>query len=300
MSRAEESCRGLSFAGDQFVHLEHLRRTLMQSFAISPIEMFRSLWRNRELIKASAKREVLGRYRGSFLGMLWSFFNPLFMLAVYTFVFSVVFKARWNQASDSKTEFALVLFAGLMMFTLFAECINRAPSLIISNVNYVKKVVFPLEILPAVSLVSALFHMLISLGVWFLAYLLFFGMPKPTALLLPLILAPFALFIMGLSWLLASLGVYLRDVSQIIGVITTILLFLSPIFYPVSALPEDYRSLLYLNPLTQVVEMTRDMLYWGKVPDLAVLLVYWLVAALVAWLGFAWFQKTRKGFADVL
>lgn len=272
----------------------------MRSFSISLVEMFSSLWRNRELIKASAKREVLGRYRGSVIGILWSFFNPLFMLGVYTFVFSVVFQARWGGGTGSKTEFALVLFAGLMMFTLFADCINRAPSLILSNVNYVKKVVFPLEILPVVTLLSAMFHMLISLSVWFLAYGVFFGMPHATGLLLPLIVLPFVMFIIGLSWVLASLGVYLRDVSQIIGIVTSVLMFLSPIFYPVSALPENYQHLLYLNPLTPVVEMTRDVLFWGKTPDLVVLCIYWLATAVIAWFGFAWFQKTRKGFADVL
>lgn len=262
--------------------------------------MFASLWRNRELIKASAKREVLGRYRGSFLGLLWSFFNPLFMLAVYTFVFSVVFKARWNVESDSKTEFALVLFAGLLVFNLFAECINRAPGLILSSTNYVKKVVFPLEILPFVGLLSALFHTLISLGVWLIAYTLFFGIPHLTAFYLPLVLLPFCLFLMGLSWALASLGVFLRDVSQFIGLLTTALMFLSPIFYPATALPEDYRHILYLNPLTTVVEQTRDVLFWGKTPDLFMLGVYSVVTLGIAWLGFAWFQKTRKGFADVL
>lgn len=272
----------------------------MRQFSASPREMFSSLWRNRELIKAFARREVLGRYRGSILGILWSFFNPLFMLAVYTFVFSVVFKARWNTGSDAKTEFALVLFAGLIVFNLFAECINRAPGLILSNVNYVKKVVFPLEILPFVALVSALFHGLISLGVWLLAYAVFFGVPHATVLYLPLVILPFFLFIMGLSWALASLGVFLRDVSQFIGVITTVLLFLSPIFYPATALPEDYRQLLYLNPLTPVIEQTRDVLFWGKSPDFLMLGIYWVATAIIAWLGFAWFQKTRKGFADVL
>ena len=272
----------------------------MRDFSASPREMVASLWLNRNLIKASVKREVLGRYRGSVMGILWSFFNPLFMLAVYTIVFSVVFKARWVAGSNSKTEFALVLFAGLMMFSLFAECINRAPGLILSNVNYVKKVVYPLEIMPVVTLLSAMFHALISLGVWLLAYCLFFGVPHATALLLPFVVVPFVMFIMGLSWALASLGVYLRDVSQIIGVVTSVLMFMSPIFYPVSALPEYYRHLLYLNPLTPVIEMTRDVLYWGKIPDLVVLCIYWLATAVIAWLGFAWFQKTRKGFADVL
>jgi lipopolysaccharide transport system permease protein len=272
----------------------------MQDFSISPRETVASLWRNRSLIRALVRREVVGRYRGSVMGILWSFFNPIFMLAVYTFVFSVVFKARWSGGSESKTEFALVLFAGLIVFNLFAECFNRAPGLILSNVNYVKRVVFPLEILPWVALGSAIFHALVSLSVWLIAYLLLFGVPHITILLLPLVILPLLLLIMGLSWGLASLGVYLRDVSQFIGIFTTVLLFLSPIFYPVSALPEQYRPLLLLNPLTPAIEQARQVLIWGNAPDLKILSMYLLCAALVAWLGFAWFQKTRKGFADVL
>jgi lipopolysaccharide transport system permease protein len=272
----------------------------MRSFSASPREMLASLWRNRELIKTSAKREVHGRYRGSVMGILWSFFNPVFMLAVYTFVFSEVFKARWSGGGESKAEFALVLFAGLFIFNIFAECINRSPTLILANSNYVKKVVYPLEILPWVILFSALFHALISLGVWLLAYVAFFGVPHATALYLPLILFPFLLFVVGLSWMLASLGVFLRDVAQLVGVATTVLMFLSPIFYPASALPEDYRSLVYLNPLTSVIEQTRDVLFWGKSPDFPMLACYWVAAAIIACLGFAWFQKTRSGFADVL
>lgn len=272
----------------------------MRDFPATPIEMVASLWRNRSLIHASAKREVLIRYRGSTLGLLWSFFNPLLMLVVYTFVFSVVFKSRWNGGSDSKTEFALVLFAGLMVFNLFSECINRAPSLILLNPNYVKKVIFPLETLPFVALLCAAYHVLISLGVWLLAYVILSGMPHATVLLLPVVMLPFALFIMGLSWALASLGVFLRDVSQFVSVLVTTLMFLSPVFYPASALPEAYRHILYLNPLTPVIEMTRDILYWGKLPDFTMLSFYWLATGVIAWLGFAWFQKTRTGFADVL
>lgn len=272
----------------------------MRQFSAGPYEMFASLWRNRELIKVFAKRDVLGRYRGSVMGVLWSFFNPLLMLAVYTFVFSEVFKAKWNGGSDSKTEFALVLFAGLIVFNVFAECINRAPGLILSNINYVKKVVFPLEILPWVALSSTLFHGLINLAVWCIAYTIFYGLPHATILYVPLIFVPLALYVVGLSWALASLGVYLRDVSQFIGILTTILMFLSPIFYPVTALPAAYRHMLYFNPLTTVIEQTRDVLFWGKSPDLVILSGYWVASAMIASLGFAWFQKTRKGFADVL
>lgn len=272
----------------------------MQAFSLSPSEIVTSLWRNRELTRALIKREVVGRYRGSFMGIIWSFLNPLFMLVVYTFVFSVVFKARWGEGSDSKTEFALVLFAGLMVFNIFSECINRAPGLILANANYVKKVVFPLEILPWVGLGAALFHGLISLIVWLVAYLVLFGVPHVTVLYLPLIILPLVLFIMGVSWFLAALGVYLRDVSQFIGVITTVLLFMSPVFYSAAALPVEYRNLLYLNPLTPAIEQAREVLYWGQAPDLMLLLACFLLSMAIASLGFAWFQKTRKGFADVL
>ncbi|MQY48145.1 ABC transporter permease [Rhizobiales bacterium RZME27] len=272
----------------------------MRTYPATPVEMIAGLWRHKELIYVSAKREVLGRYRGSLLGLLWSFFNPLFMLAVYTFVFSEVFKARWNAANDSKVEFALVLFAGLLVFNLFAECFNRAPGLVLGNPNYVKKVVFPLEILPFVVLLSALYHAAISLGVWLAAYVLLIGMPHATVFYLPLIVIPFLMFVMGLSWALASLGVFLRDVSQITSVLTSVLLFLSPIFFPVTAIPEGYRHLLYFNPLTGVIEQVRAVLYWGAAPDFQLVTIYWIVGICIAWIGFAWFQKTRKGFADVL
>ena len=276
------------------------RVLLMQEFSGSPRELACSIVRNRSLVAALIRREVLGRYRGSMMGILWSFFNPVFMLAVYTFVFSVVFKARWNSGSDSKTEFALVLFAGLLVFNLFSECLNRASGLVLANINYVKKVVFPLEVLPWVSLGAALFHACVSLIVWLLTYCLFYGLPQPTLLLLPLVWLPLLMLTLGLSWALASLGVYLRDVAQLVGLATTVLMFVSPIFYPSSALPSQYRIVLLLNPLSPIIEMTRDVLFWGRLPDLTILGLYLLATALAAWLGFYMFQKTRKGFADVL
>lgn len=272
----------------------------MQRFSISPSEMILSAWRHRALIKAMTVREVVGRYRGSLLGLFWSFFHPIFLLLVYTFVFSVVFKARWNSGGDTRTEFAFVLFAGLIVFNLFAECINRAPGLILANVNYVKKVVFPLEILPLVALASALFHALVSLLVWIIAYCLIFGLPHATIILFPFVLAPLAFLVAGLSWFLGSLGVYVRDVSQFIGIITTVLLFLSPVFYPLTALPLEYQWLLMLNPITPTIEQVRAVLYWGSNLDSGLLALSYVIAATVAWLGFAWFQKTRSGFADVL
>ncbi len=272
----------------------------MRVFSWAPAEILRGFWRNRALIVALTKREVIGRYQGSVMGLLWSFFNPLFMLAVYTFVFSVVFKARWSVGSESKTEFALMLFAGLMVFNLFADCVLRAPNLIISNSNYVKKVVFPLEILPYVVMGSALFHFLVSLCVWFAAYFLLYGHLQSVAVLLPLVMLPIILFAVGCVWVLASVGVFLRDVSQFIGVFTSVLMFLSPIFYPITALPEEYRSFLFLNPLTPVIEAMRSLLFLGVLPDWWQLIKYYLLAFVFFWLGFVWFQKTRKGFADVL
>lgn len=266
----------------------------------SPFLLFRSLRVNRSLIYGLIKRDVVGRYRGSAMGLLWSFFNPILMLTVYTFVFSVVFQARWAGGTGSKTEFALVLFAGLLVFNLFSECLNRAPGLILGNVNYVKKVIFPLEILPIVALGSAAFHFAISFGVWIVFYLIFFGVPSPSLLQLPLVIIPLILMTLGLSWFLASLGVYLRDVGQFIGVVTTVLMFLSPIFYPITVLPEEYRPFMHISPLTFVVEQARNTMIWGNSIDWGVWWAYSITSAFVAWLGFAWFQKTRKGFADVL
>lgn len=268
--------------------------------SITPYSLLVSLKQHRRLILSLIQREVLIRYQGSLLGLLWSFFNPVLMLAVYTFVFSVVFKARWTGGSDSKTEFALVLFAGLMVFGLFSECVNRAPSLVVSNVNYVKKVIFPLEILPVVAMGAACFHLLISLTVWLIFYSIFFGMPPVTIFYLPAVLLPLVLLSLGLSWLLASLGVFIRDIHQVVGVAISVLTFLSPVFYPIVALPEDFRAVVQVSPLTQVIEQSRDAMIWGKHLDWQSWLIYCMASGVIAWLGFAWFQKTRKGFADVL
>lgn len=262
--------------------------------------MVMSFWRNRSLIKSLAQREILGRYRGSFLGIFWSFFNPVFMLLVYTFVFSVVFKVRWNASSDSKTEFAMVLFAGLIVFNLFAECISRSSTLIGNNANFVKKVIFPLETLPIIVMTSALFHFGISLAIWLVAYMILFGMPHATVLLIPFVLIPFILFTIALTWVLSSLGVFLRDLSQFLGIVLSVLMFMSPIFYPLSSTPESYRIYMMLNPITPAIEMVRSVLYLGAVPDLLVYIGYVIATFILACVGFFWFQKTRKGFADVL
>ncbi|MDP3028252.1 MAG: ABC transporter permease [Deltaproteobacteria bacterium] len=273
----------------------------MQRFSISPREMIASLWRNRGLVLALIKREVIGRYRGSVMGIAWSFFNPLLMLVIYTFVFSVVFKARWGVGGEeSKTDFAIILFVGLIVHGLFAECVNRAPGLILSNVNYVKKVIFPLEILPWVAFGSALFQTTISLVVLLLAQLILSQQMPWTVALFPFILLPLVFATMGCAWFLAALGVYVRDIGQITGMFTTVLLFVSAVFYPISALPRRYQVWLQLNPLAFIIEEGRKSLIFGQLPDIGRWGIMLAGGILIAWAGFAWFQKTRRGFADVL
>jgi lipopolysaccharide transport system permease protein len=267
----------------------------------SLLSLLRSLWRNRQLIVQMTKREVVGRYRGSVLGIAWSFFNPLLMLTIYTLVFSVIFKSHWGVNTDeTKTQFAIVLFVGMIVHSLFADVINRAPGLITSNVNFVKKVVFPLDILPSVAIGAALFHGLVSLGVLLIAFLLFNGYLNWTAIFIPLVLLPLIILTLGFAWMLASLGVFLRDLGQTTGIITMVMFFLSPIFYPVTALPVALRPWIMANPLTFIIEQAREVLIWGHLPNWMGLGIYTLAAIAVAWAGYIWFQKTRKGFADVL
>jgi len=267
----------------------------------SLVSLVNSLWRNHQLIMQMTRREVVGRYKGSVMGLAWSFFNPVFMLSVYTFVFSAIFKSRWGAgAEESKTQFALVLFVGMIVHSLFAEVLNRAPGLILANVNYVKKVVFPLHILPVVAIGAALFHTFISLGVLLIAFAIFNGYLHLTAIFIPLVLLPLVVLTTGLAWVLASLGAFLRDVGQTIGIITTAMMFLAPVFYPITSIPNEFRPWLMANPITFIIEQAREVLIWGRLPDWEGLAIYTLVAAAIAWAGYAWFQKTRKGFADVL
>ena len=268
----------------------------------SLMALAKSAWRNRHLIVQMTKREVIVRYQGSAFGLAWSFLNPLFMLVIYTFVFSEIFKSRWDGVggNDSKTQFAVVLFVGMIVLSLFSEVLNRAPGLILSNVNFVKKVVFPIEILPVIAMGAALFHTLISLGVLLLTFAIFNGYLHWTAIFIPLVLLPLVILTIGLAWILASLGVFVRDVGQTIGILTTVLMFLSPVFYPVTAVPERFRPFILANPLTFIIEQAREVLIWGHMPDWMGLSIYTLAAVFIAWVGYAWFQKTRKGFADVL
>jgi lipopolysaccharide transport system permease protein len=268
--------------------------------SISATEMLRILGRNNHIISQLANREILARYKGSILGGLWMFIVPLGMLAIYTFVFSKIFNARWNSGTEESTEqFAIILFVGLLLHSFLAEIINRLPALITGNVNFVKKVVFPLESLSFIVLEVAVFGLVVNVIVLLMACL-YFNTLHFTAVFLPVVLLPILILALGISWMLASLGVFVRDISQATPLLTTAMLFLSPVFFPISALPDSYQQVILLNPLTFIIEESRAVLIWGEMPDWHGLIVYYIISFCVCWAGFAWFQKTKRGFADVL
>jgi lipopolysaccharide transport system permease protein len=262
-------------------------------------EPWRSLWRARDLIVQLTERDTRSRYRGSAMGMLWSAVHPLLMLTVYTVFFSEVFPGKWT-ATGSRGEFALVLFIGLLLHGFVAECLVRAPGLVVEQPNLVKKIVFPLDVLPVVAIGTAMFHLLIGLAIWFVFHLAIAGLPQVTALWLPVVLAPLVLLTLGVCWFIAAIGVYLRDIRHVTPVIAAVLLFASPVFYPVDAVKPPYDFIVAASPLTIPIEQARTVLLWGGAPRWDALAPYTAVAIVVAWLGAAWFRATRKGFADVL
>jgi len=260
-------------------------------------------WRNRLLILRLTKREIQSRYKGSLLGIAWSVLVPLMMLVIYTFVFSIVFQARWDTPVASRGEFAMLLFSGLIAFNFFAECLIRAPGLMLENVSYIKKVIFPLETMPWVIVCVALFNAFVSALVLAVFYLCLRGIPPATALMLPVLLIPLILLTFGFTCFVSSFGVFVRDLRQFMGVFTTIMMFMSPVFYPISAVPHRLQKVLYLNPLTILLETSKELLFWGKIPDqdqITILLSYLLATWLFGWAGYVWFMKTKKGFADVV
>jgi len=264
--------------------------------------------RHAALIGQLVRRDVLGRYRGSWLGIGWSFLHPLFMLGIYSLVFGLVFKARWPQAGFALADgtlagglgFSTILFTGLLLHGFMAECLSRATGLITGHSQYVKKLVFPLEILPWMVVGSALLHLGIGLILLLGTALLAFGHIPLTALSLPIILVPFVIMMAGMMWGLAALGVFLRDMGQVIGLLVTAALFLSPVFFPLDHLPAGMAGLVWLNPFTLIVEQSRAALLWGQWPNVRALGIYMLVACGVASVGFFVFNRLRRAFADVL
>jgi len=272
-----------------------------QYLPASLTDAIQSLWKNSHLVWLMTKRDILGRYQNSLMGIAWSFITPLLMLTVYSFVFSVAFPVRWNNTSEyGPAYFPVILFSGLIVHGFFSECINKAPGLITANTNFVKKVVFPLEILPWVTIGSALFHTGVSTLVLLGAVILITQQLHWTIVFLPIVLLPLILATAGLTWLFAALGVFVRDIKQVAEIASTAMLFISPIFYPATAIPEKYQFLIQLNPLAFIIESTRKTLLFGEMPNWSYWFLNLVIGLLIAQSGYWWFQRTRKGFADVL
>jgi len=270
-------------------------------FGVGPASLTLSLLTHRRLLARLIERDVYGRYRGSLLGIGWSVVQPLLMLVVYTLVFSDIFQMRWPGVADgSRVQFAVMIFAANIVQIAFAEVISRSPTIIVSNTNLVRKVIFPLELLPVVALGSAAVHVLLNVVLLLMINAVFSGIWNWSCLFFPLVIVPFLIMTAGISWFLAAIGVFVRDLGQAVGVLLTLLLFLSPVFYPMSAVPERLRPFLLLNPLSLIAEQQRRVLVSGELPDFMSIGCYLAVACLVAVAGFAWFQKVRRGFADVL
>jgi lipopolysaccharide transport system permease protein len=257
-------------------------------------------WRQRGLIAQLAQREVHARFRQSWLGGLWLVLTPLAMLAIYTLVFRHVMRVRWHGMEESNLLFALRIYAGLAVFNFFAECVNRAPNLVLEQPHLVKKVVFPLEILPWVGAAGAAVGLAVSGALLLVFAALAQGGLPLSALALPLVWLPLLPLVLGLSWLLAGLGTYVRDVGQVLGMALSALMFLSPIFFPVEALPTAVRPWLLANPLAWVMTGTRDVLLAGRWPDWGTWALLLAACSLLALAGAVFFRRVRVGFADVL
>jgi lipopolysaccharide transport system permease protein len=295
-------------------HVIHSGSGVPIASLFNPLRAVRNLWSHRNLMIQMAARDIAGRYRSSLLGMFWAVITPLLLLTIYTFVFSVVLKARWGQGtSEPAGDFAITMFCGMLVFNLFAESVNRAPGLIVSNPNLVKKVVFPLEVLVPSTLLAAGFTLLVGVGVWLIGW--FFvtrSAPSPTILWLPIVLLPVCLLTLGLSWILASLGVFARDMGHIVALVTQMLFFTTPVFFRLDTMKEPFRTLISLNPLTHVVEDARQVMmgeyYWKLLgqpdgpthPTWETWGVNVLASGAIAMLGYAFFVKSKRAFSDVI
>lgn len=261
--------------------------------------LWERVWIKRDVFWELTKRDIAARYSGSFLGLFWSFLNPLLMLGVYTLAFREFLGVRWPDMATG-ADFSLMIFTGMIIHTLMAECIGRAPTSIVANVNLVKRIVFPLAILPCVTLVSSMFNALLSIIVLLLFLLISHHSLPHSLIYLPILFVPYGLLLCGVSWFMASLGVFVRDITQMTGIITAMLMFLSPVFYPASSLHEPYRTWLVYNPLTMVIEQMREVVLFGQPPDWHALAIYSVASLGVLLFGYVWFRRTQDGFADVL
>jgi len=274
--------------------------TLFDTFVRAPLLRLHPLVpaQHRYLMLQLIRRDVRSRYQGSVLGIGWSLLYPLLILAAYTFVFRSVFKARWPGGGDSTAEFALQVFAGLVIFNLFGELLGRAPKLVLEQPNLVKRVVFPLEVLAWVATGTAMFHAALALLVLVCAVALVGSGLTPWVLSVPLVLGACVPMLLGLAWLLAALGVFVRDIAHAMGPAVSMLLFLSPVLYPARALPGLLANLLWLNPLTVPIENLRRVVLAGQPPDFASLAVYTLSGLAFAVLAWRLFERVRPAFSD--
>uniref|UniRef100_I2Q1X0 Transport permease protein n=1 Tax=Desulfovibrio sp. U5L TaxID=596152 RepID=I2Q1X0_9BACT len=268
---------------------------------LSPVAFARHFWRRREILATFARIEFLSRYHGAQLGLLWGLVSPLATLAVYTFVFSVVFKPTWAGGGEGGVMgYALILFTGLAVFEVFAGCVNRTPRLLSENVNFIKKVLFPLEILPVGILCAGALESLVSLALVALGVLLTTGSLSWTVVFAPLAYVPLCMLTLGVCWFLAPIGVFLKDLGNIVGVAVQLYFFATPILYPLSAVPEPYRRLLALNPLHPVVDHLRRTIIWGQTPDWAALAWVTAASAVVMLAGYTFFASVKRLFADAV
>lgn len=282
---------------DQIVRITPAGSSEDEHWLLGPFSALGGKW---SLTREMTRRDIQGRYRGASFGLLWALISPFLTLSVYTLAFGYILKSRWPGASGDIAEFSMILFIGLIVHGFFVECINRAPNLVVGNSNLVKRIIFPLHLLPWTIVLSALFHFITNAIVFFVLSMVLLRQSYWTVVLLPVVVAPLVMLAVGVSWFLAALGVFLRDVGQFMGVVSTALLFLSSAIVPVSTLPENYQLVFKLNPLTFIIDQAREVAFWGHTPDWRGLGLYTIGALAVMYLGFWFFQKTRRGFADVL
>lgn len=267
---------------------------------LSKINFFSPLLKHKGLIWTMAKRDLAIRYKGSVMGVLWGFFNPLLMLGIYTFVFQYVFKAKWGVEVDNPIGYAVILFSGLILHMWFAEVATRSVSLMSSNSNLVKKVVFPLEILPWVVLVASCIQFLASFVV-LLVFMFFEGVDISSQLLLfPLAILPFSLMLIGAAYFLAALGLFIKDLEQFIQSFVTILLFTSTIFFSLKNVPGIIQPFIKINPLTIPVEAFRDFVLFDGLSSFNDLLIFTGLSFVFACFSFYCFRKLSPLFPDVL
>jgi lipopolysaccharide transport system permease protein len=274
---------------------ERVIRAIPKAFVYPP----RALWRNRKLIRSMVRRDILARYRGSFGGALWTFLNPLLLMATYAFVFGAVLKTRFG-ADASGTGYVLYFLAGMLPWLAFSEAVGRSPYVILEHRNFVKKLVFPLETLPPNLVISGLVTEVFGLAIFITGLLVIRHAVPASVLWLPALLIPQLLLTAGICWFLAALGIFLRDLGQIMGFILTLWFFLTPICYSESILPDGARKMLVFNPVYHLVSGYRDIFLEGHAPDLYRLAILWAASVAIAVCGHAWFHRLRRSFADVI